>query len=108
MSILRTLARDFQCLSPLTDNGQERFHWLVVTLKAILVPITVSRTSNLLRALETLFGMRIAEWRYDTFMASVKRPWVGLWEALWRAIPSLRIPRKTTTHSGQKTATHSM
>jgi len=88
MSILRTLARDFQFLFPLTDNGQERFRWFVLTLKAILVPISVSRTSNLLRAIETLFGVSIAEWRYYTFMASVKLPWGGVWEALWRAIPS--------------------
>ena len=64
MLILRNLARDFQFLFPLTDHGQERFHWFVLTLQAILVPITVSRTSNLLRAIETLFGVRIAEWRY--------------------------------------------
>ena len=63
MSILRTLARDFQFLFPLTDHGQERFRWFVLTLQAILVPITVSRTSNLLRAIETLFGVSIAEWR---------------------------------------------
>jgi hypothetical protein len=88
MSILRTLARDFQFLFPLTKHGQERFHWFVPTLQAILVPITVSRTSNLLRAIETLFGVSIAEWRYYTFMASVKLPWDGVWEALWRAIPS--------------------
>ena len=88
MSILRTLAREFQFLFPLTDHGQERFRWFVLTLQAILVPITVSRTSNLLRAIETLFGVSIAEWRYYTFMASVKLPWEGVWEALWRAIPS--------------------
>jgi len=88
MSILRTLARDFQFLFPLTDHGQERFRWFVLTLQAILVPITVSRTSNLLRAIETLFGVSIAEWRYYTFMASVKLPWEAVWEALWRAIPS--------------------
>jgi len=63
MLILRNLARDFQFLFPLTDHGQERFHWFVLTLQAILVPITVSRTSNLLRAIETLFGVSIAQWR---------------------------------------------
>jgi hypothetical protein len=88
MSILPTLARDFQFLFPLTENGQERFHWFVLTLKAILVPITVSRTSNLLRAIEILFAVSIAQWRYYTFMASRKLPWDGVWEALWRAIPS--------------------
>ena len=88
MAILPALARDFQFLFPLTKNGQERFHWFLLTLKAILVPITVSRTSNLLRAIETLFGVRIEQWRYYTFMASVKLPWDAVWEALWRAIPS--------------------
>jgi hypothetical protein len=88
MPISRAIARDFQFLFPLTDNGQERFRWFVLTLKAILVPITVSRTSNLLRAIETLFGVSIEQWRYYTFMASVKLPWDGVWEALWRAIPS--------------------
>jgi hypothetical protein len=29
-------------------------------LQAILVPITISRTSNLLRAIATWFGVRIA------------------------------------------------
>ena len=68
MTILRTLAREFQCLFPLTENGQEHFRWLVLTLQAILVPITISRTSNLLRAIETLFGVSIAQWRYYTFI----------------------------------------
>lgn len=88
MRILPILAREFQFLFPLTENGQERFHWFLLTLKAILVPITVSRTSNLLRAIETLFGVSIEQWRYYTFMASVKLPWEGVWEVLWRAIPS--------------------
>ena len=88
MSILRTLANEFQVLFPATDKGQERFRWLVLTLQAILVPITASRTSNLLRAIETLFGVSIAEWRYYTFMASVKLPWTQMWEVLWRAIPN--------------------
>jgi hypothetical protein len=88
MSILRTLATDCQALFPAADKGQERFRWFLLTLQAILVPITASRTSNLLRAIETLFGVRIAEWRYYTFMASVKLPWTQMWEVLWRSIPS--------------------
>lgn len=87
MSILRTLAQDFQALFPATEKGQERLRWLLLTLQAIIVPITASRTSNLLRAIETLFGVSIAEWRYYTFMASVKLPWERLWEILWRSIP---------------------
>jgi hypothetical protein len=88
MTILCRLAREFQFLFPLTKSGQQRFRWFVLTLQAILVPITISRTSNLLRAIETLFGVSIAQWRYYTFMASVKLPWERVWEALWRAIPN--------------------
>jgi hypothetical protein len=62
MPILPALAREFQGLFPLNDHGQERFQWFVLTLKAILVPLTVSRTSNLLRAIETLFGVSICGW----------------------------------------------
>ena len=39
MSLLRTLALDFQTLFPATHKGQERFRWLLLTLQAILVPI---------------------------------------------------------------------
>ena len=88
MSILRTLADDFQFLFPLTKHGRERCHWFVLTLQAILVPVTASRTSNLHRSIATLFGVVIARGRYYTFMASVKLPWDALWETLWRAIPS--------------------
>jgi len=88
MSILVTLAREFQLLFPRSASGQERWRWFVLTLQAILVPITISRTSNLLRAIETLFGVSIAQWRYYTFMASRKLPWEALWRVLWRAIPN--------------------
>ncbi len=88
MSSLPALATQFQSLFPATNNGQERWRWFILTLQAILVPITASRTSNLLRAIETLFGVCIAQSRYYTFMASVKLPWARLWELLWRAIPT--------------------
>ena len=57
MSMLRTLAVDFQALFAATEKGQERLRWLLLTLQAIIVPITASRTSSLLRAIETLFGV---------------------------------------------------
>ncbi|MGB5560140.1 MAG: transposase, partial [Paracoccaceae bacterium] len=59
----------------------------MLTVQAILVPITPSRTSNLLRAIATLFGVEIAQSRYYTFMASVKLRWASVWELLWGAIP---------------------
>lgn len=63
MSILPTLARNLRLLFPLTKHGQERFRWLVLTLQAILVPVTASRTSNRLRTIATLFGVEIAQGR---------------------------------------------
>jgi len=87
MAILPVLASQFQSLFPATHSGQERARWFILTLQAILVPITASRTSNLLRAIATLFGVTIAQSRYYTFMASVKLPWARFWTLLWRAIP---------------------
>lgn len=87
MPILPALATQFASQFPATDGGRERWRWFVLTLQAILVPITASRTSNLLRAIATLFGVEIAEARYYTFMASVKLRWDALWDILWRAIP---------------------
>jgi len=87
MPILPALASQFQGLFPATVRGQERWRWFLLTLQAILVPITASRTSNLLRAIATLFGVDIAQSRYYTFMASVKLRWERVWEILWRAIP---------------------
>jgi hypothetical protein len=52
-----------------------------LTLQSILVPVTVSRTSNLLRGIAALFGARIAQSRDYTFMASLKLPWPALWAA---------------------------
>ena len=50
MPILPALAIQSQCLFPATENGEERWRWFMLTVQAILVPITASRTSNLLRA----------------------------------------------------------
>jgi hypothetical protein len=87
MPILPALATQLQCLFPATDKGQERWRWFMLTLQAILVPITASRTSNLLRAIATLFGVQIGQSPYYAFMASVKLRWKDVWEVLWRAIP---------------------
>lgn len=87
MFILRDLLCRFQTVFPATDKGQERHLWFVYTLLAILVPFTASRTSNLLRALQTLFGLSPSRRRFYAFMASPKLPWEGIWEILWRAIP---------------------
>jgi hypothetical protein len=87
MPILPALAVQFQSLFPSSDHGQERARWFILTLQAILLPITASRTSNLLRTIATLFGVVLGEAKYYTFMASVKLPWTRIWAVLWRAIP---------------------
>jgi len=87
MPILPAFAVQFQSLFPSSNHGQERARWFMLTLRAILLPITASRTSNLLRTLATLFGVVIGAAKYYTFMASVKLPWTRVWAVLWRAIP---------------------
>jgi hypothetical protein len=52
---------------------KERTRWFILTLPAILVPITASRTSNLLQAIATLFGVTIAQSRYYTQLMPVFR-----------------------------------
>ena len=69
-------------------KATERGIWFVYTLVAILMPFTSSRTSNILRCLNTLFGFTgIRKKRFYTFMASPKIPWKGLWQRLWKMIP---------------------
>jgi len=58
MTMLRTLAEAFQGLFPPSRAGQERCRWLLLTLQSILASMTISRTSNLLRAIETLVSFR--------------------------------------------------
>jgi len=87
MFILRDLLTPLQTLFPDTEKGQERAGWFTYTLLAVLVPLTCSRTSNLLRSLHSLFGLVITSRRYYTFMASPKLPWKKVWEVLWKSIP---------------------
>ena len=87
MFILRDLLTPLQALFPASREGLQRRTWFVCTLLAIMVPFTPSRTSNLLRSLRTLFGLRVDESCYYTFMASQKLPWERLWATLWRLIP---------------------
>ena len=88
MFILRDLLSPLQALFPTSREGRQRRTWFVCTLLAIIVPFTPSRTSNLLRSLRTLFGLRVDESCYYTFMASQKLPWHRLWATLWRLIPA--------------------
>jgi hypothetical protein len=68
-------------------KGEERGAWFVYTLLAIILPFASSKTSGLVRALESVFGFAgISQKRYYTFMASAKIPWESLWQRLWALI----------------------
>jgi len=83
--ILAKLKNEFS----MSRKGHERGRWFVYTLLAILVPFTSSKTSNILRCLNTLFGFAgIGKNRFYTFMASPKIPWQRLWPRLWQMIPA--------------------
>lgn len=87
MFILRNI------LSPLQEefkhrcNGDERGVWFAYTLLAVITHFTSSRSANLLRCLQTLFGLSLSQRRFYTFMASSKLPWKRLWIVVWSLIP---------------------
>jgi IS4 transposase len=87
MPILPELLEKLKAQFPDSRKGQERGEWFIHTLLSIIIPFTSSRTSNLLRCLETLFGLVIAKKRYYRFMASPKIPWRRLRSCLWKMIP---------------------
>ncbi len=88
MFILRDLLRPLQTHFSDTDLGRERASLLVYTLLSVIVPFMSSMTSNVLRCLQTLFGIEIKNKRFYTFMASSSLPWIGLWHSVWGLIPS--------------------
>ena len=88
MLILHSLLSELKDEFAPSRKGEERGSWFVYTLLAVILPFTSSRTSNLLRALATLFGFsNIDGKRYYRFMASPKLPWNRLWPRLWSMIP---------------------
>ena len=88
MFILRDLLNPLQEEFPNTKQGQKRKVWFAYTLLAVVLPFTTSITSNLLRALETLFGLEIQSQRFYTFMGSTTLPWKALWRTMWGLIPA--------------------
>jgi hypothetical protein len=88
MFILNDLLNPLQEQFSNTKQGKKRKVWFVYTLLAMVVPFTSSMTSNLLRSLNTLFGLNIKSQRFYTFMASPTLPWPALWQAMWDLIPN--------------------
>ena len=87
MFILSDLLTPLQEEFSNTKQGQKRKVWFAYTLLAVVVPFTSSITSNLLRSLQTLFGLEIQSQRFYTFMGSTTLPWKGLWRTMWGMIP---------------------
>lgn len=87
MFILRNVLSPLQQEFKHRCNGDERGAWFVYTLLAVVTHFTSSHTANLLRCLQTLFGLSLTQRRFYTFMASPKLPWSRLWAALWSLIP---------------------
>jgi len=88
MLILHSLLSELKEEFAQSGKDEERGAWFIHTLVAVILPFTSSRTSNLLRALTTLFGFTDISWkRYYRFMASPKIPWTKLWPRVWKMIP---------------------
>jgi hypothetical protein len=88
MLILHDLLKKLKDEFTKSRKADELGTWFVYTLMAIIIPFTSSKTSNLLRCLNALFGFTgIQQKRFYRFMASPKIPWQRLWECLWKLIP---------------------
>ena len=88
MFILRNILTPLQNEFSTTTLGRQRSRWFVYVLLAFIVPFTNSISSNILRSLNTLFGLSVNRRRFYTFMASNKLPWIKLWHGLWDMIPN--------------------
>ncbi|MGB5218430.1 MAG: transposase [Smithella sp.] len=88
MLILHDLLKKLKNEFTKSRKADELGIWFVYTLLAIIIPFTSSKTSNILRCLNSLFGFTgIRKKRFYRFMASPKIPWQRLWKCLWRLIP---------------------
>jgi len=88
MFILRDILRPLQNEYSSTSLRRQRSRWFVYALLAFIIPFTSSISSNILRSLNTLFGISVNRRRFYAFMASNKLPWHKLWPRLWSTIPS--------------------
>ncbi len=68
MFILHSLLKEFKEDFAHSRKGDERSTWFIYSIIAIIIPFTYSKTSNLLRCLQTLFGFSLmTSRRYYTF-----------------------------------------
>jgi hypothetical protein len=70
MFILRNILSPLQQEFNHRCKGDERGVWFVYTLLAVITHFTASRSANLLRCLQTLFGLSLSQRRFYIFNAS--------------------------------------
>jgi len=87
MFILRDILKPLQNEFSSSKLGNNRSRWFIYALFSFIVPFTSSISSNILRCMNTFFGIDINKRRFYTFMASNKLPWDKLWVKLWDTIP---------------------
>ena len=88
MFILHDILRHLQNEFSSSRLGRQRSRWFIYTLPAFIVPFTTSISSNILRCMNTIFGIDVNPRRFYTFMESNKLPWTKLWPRLWVMIPA--------------------
>ena len=67
MFILRDIFRPLQNEYSSTRLGIQRSRWFVYALLAFIVPFTSSISSNILRSLNTLFGISVNRRRFSSW-----------------------------------------
>jgi hypothetical protein len=87
MFILHDIFKPLQNEFSSSKLGNLRSKWFAYVLLSFIIPFTSSMSSNILRCLQTFFGININKRRFYTFMASSKLPWDKLWPKLWSSIP---------------------
>ena len=79
MFILNDILKPLQNAFSSTKLGADRGTWFSYAILAFIIPFTTSISSNVLRCINTLFGLNLNKRRFYTFMASNKIPWDKLW-----------------------------
>ena len=75
MPILHSLLSELKGEFVRSEKGKERSIWFLHSLLAIILPFTSSKTSNLFRVFQVLFGFaEISKKRYYTFIATPPIP----------------------------------
>lgn len=84
MFILKSILQPIQSIF---QKSSERSKLLTAVILEILLPVRSSRSSQILRVLQLIFGFKINRRHFYTFMTSPKLPWDEQWQCVWKLIP---------------------